>query len=73
MQDTIKGIIKQVVEAQRESDKKFVELEEKSMKMEDAQQEKEAQMLCNDQEFQMRVYQMMLSGSYSHPPSGYQQ
>jgi len=75
MQDTMKGMIKQVVEAQKESDQKFAELEEKRMKMEEAQQEREAQMRCDDQEFQMRVYQMMLTGSYSqysYSPSGYQ-
>jgi len=42
----MKGMIKQVVEAQKESDKKFAELEEKRMKMEDVQQEREAQMCC---------------------------
>jgi len=75
VQDTMKGVIKQVVEAQKESDQKFVELEEKRMKMEQAQQEREAQMRRDDQEFQMRVYQMMLTGSYSqysYSPSGYQ-
>ena len=38
-QDTMKGMIKQVVDVQKEPDKKFVKSEEKRMKMEEAQQE----------------------------------
>ena len=75
-QDAMKGMIKQVVEAQKEPDKKFLKSAEKRMKMEEAQQEREAQMHRDDQKFQMRVFKMMLSGSYSHyshPPTGYQQ
>ena len=74
-QDTMKGMIKQVVEAQKEPDKKFLKSEEKRMKVEEAQQEREAQIHCDDQKFQMCVFKMMLSGSYSHyshPPPGNQ-
>ena len=56
-QDTMKGMIKQVVEAQKEPDKKFLKSEEK---MEEAQQEREAQMHRDDKKFQMRVFKMML-------------
>lgn len=39
MQDTMKGLIKEVVDAQKASDKMYVELEEKRLKMEEAQLE----------------------------------
>jgi len=45
----MKGIIKQVVEVQKESNKNFVDLEEKRMKMEEVQQERKAQMCHNNQ------------------------
>ena len=67
VQDTMKGMIKQVVDAQKESDQKFADLEEKRFKMEETQQRGEAQMRHNDQEFQLRMFQL-LTGAYSHPP-----
>ena len=63
MQDTMKGLIKEVVDAQKASDKMYVELEEKRLKMEEAQLERESKMRRDDQEFQMRVLQM-ITGSY---------
>lgn len=63
MQDTMKGLIKEVVDAQKASDKMYVELEEKRLKMEEAQLERESKMRRDDQEFQMQVLQM-ITGSY---------
>ena len=40
----MKGMINEVVEAQKASDQLFAQLEEKRMKMEEAQQEREAKM-----------------------------
>jgi len=67
VQDTMKGMIQQVVDAQKESDQEFADLEEKRLKMEEAQQRREAQMRRDDQEFQLRIFQL-LTRSYSHPP-----
>ena len=67
MQDAMKGMVKEVLEAQKTSNKLFAELEEIRMRMEEAQQERELQMCREDQEFQMRVLQM-LTGSYLPQP-----
>ena len=68
LQDTMKGMINEVVEAQKASDQLFAQLEEKRMKMEEAQQEREAKMRRDDQEFQMRVFQL-LTGATAYPMS----
>ena len=44
LQDTMKGMINEVVEAQKASDQLFAQLEGKHIKMEEAQQEQEAKM-----------------------------
>ena len=67
MQDAMKGMVKEVLDAQKASDKLFAELEEKRMRMEEAQQERESRMRREDQEFQMRVLRM-LTGSYLPQP-----
>jgi len=59
----MKGLIKQVIDAQKESDQLLVQLEEKRMKMEEAHQEQDYKMHRDDQEYQMRVLQM-ITGSY---------
>ena len=63
LQDTMKGMTNEVVEAQKASDQLFAQLEEKRMKMEEAQQEREAKMRRDDQEFQMRVFQLLTGGT----------
>ena len=59
LQDTMKGMINEIVEAQKASDQLFVQLEEKRVKMEEAQQEREAKIRRDDQEFQIRVFQLL--------------
>ena len=66
LQDTMKGMINEVVEAQKASDQLFAQLEEKRMKMEEAQQEQEAKTHRDDQEFQMWVFQL-LTGATGYP------
>jgi len=68
LQDTMKGMINEVVEAQKSSDQLFAQLEEKRMKMEEAQQEREEKMRRDDQEFQMRVFQLLTGYHMSQPP-----
>ena len=65
----MKRLIKEVVDAQKASDKMYVELEEKRLKMEEAQLERESKICRDDQEFQMQVLQL-ITGSYhmSQPP-----
>jgi len=53
VQDTMKGVFKEVIDAQKASYKMFLELEEKRMKMEEAQLQRECKMRQDDQEFQM--------------------
>ena len=64
----MKGMINEVVEAQKSSDQLFAQLEEKRMKMEEAQQEREEKMRRDDQEFQMRVFQLLTGYHMSQPP-----
>ena len=52
LKDTMKGMINEVVEAHKVSDQLFAQLEEQCMKMEEAQEEREAKM-CQDDHFQM--------------------
>ena len=70
LQDTMKGMVNEVVKAQKASDhgQLFAQLEEKRMKMEEAQEEREAKMRRDDQEFQMRVFQL-LTGATAYPMS----
>ena len=49
MQDAMKRMVKEVLEAQKASDKLFTELEEKRMRMDEAQQERESRMRHEDQ------------------------
>ena len=59
LQGTMKEMVVKVVEAQKASDKMFLELEEKRMKMEEAQQERDMRNRREEREFQMRLFQMM--------------
>ena len=63
----MKGMINEVVEAQKSSDQLFPQLEEKRIKMEEAQQEREEKMHQGDQEFQMRVFQLLTGYHMSQP------
>lgn len=71
LQDSMKSMINEVVEAQKASDQLFADLEEKRMKMEEAQQERAAKMHQDDQEFQLRVFQLLLGYHMSQPPPMY--
>lgn len=59
LQESFKDVVGQIVEAQKMSDKMFSNLEEKRMKLEEAQQEREMTMRKEDQDFQLRVMQML--------------
>lgn len=66
LQDTLNNVVKHVIEAQKESDQMFVRLKEKRLKLEEAQQEREMRMRRDDQEFQLRVVQL-LTNNYPAP------
>lgn len=74
MEAVMKNVVREVVDAQHQSDMKFLELEEKMMKFE-AEQRKE------EREFQLRMMSMLFGnpgihsaqGSYYQHFSGYHQ
>ena len=53
LQESMKDMVQVVVEAQKASDKMFLELEERRMRVEEAQQEREMQMRREEREFQL--------------------
>ena len=68
------GMVKQLVEAQGKSEERFMELEEKRMRMEERLLEKEIEMQRESRNFQLQMMQMMTSvvytqqGAASFPP-----
>lgn len=66
VQDTLKEVVQKLMDGQKESDELLIKLEEKRLKMEEAQLERERIMRKEDQEFQLRMMQMLTSTSY--PP-----
>lgn len=68
LQETLKDIVKQIVDSQKQSDENFARLEEKRLRLEEQQQERELQMRKDDQEFQLRMMQMLTS-NYTPPPA----
>ena len=55
------GMVKQLVKAQDRAEEKYVELEEKRMRMEERLMEKEMEMQQQSQRFQLQMMQMMSS------------
>ena len=63
-------LINKFIEVQQNSDRLMIELEEKRLKFEERQMEKEAQQRREEREFQLRMMQMMMGQSvYGTPPS----
>lgn len=61
LQESLKEVVKQVINAQKESERMFFNLEEKRIKLEEAQQEQEARTRREDQEFQLHIIKMLTS------------
>ena len=57
-------LVDKVLEASKASELKVMELEEKRMKLEEKQLEREESQRKEDREFQMRMFQMLMMGSY---------
>ena len=60
-------IVDKLVDAQRNSDRVLVELEEKRLKFEEKQMEREALQRREEREFQLRIMQMMMGQCYGTP------
>ena len=69
MESTTGELITKLIDAKQRGDQLLVELEEKRLKFEEKQMEKEAQQRCEEREFQMRMMQMMMAQFYGihHP------
>ena len=63
-ENVVGDLLQKVLDAQNSSDLKMMELEEKRLKMEERQMEREAQLRREEREFQMRMVQLMMSQSY---------
>ena len=59
-----KHLVDKVLEASKASELKLMELEEKRMKLEEKQLEREDSQRKEEREFQMRMFQMLMMGSY---------
>ena len=57
-------LVDKVLEASKASELKLMELEEKRMKLEEKQLEREDSQRKEEREFQMRMFQMLMMGSY---------
>ena len=71
MENITAELIDKLVEAQQSSDRCMIELEEKRLKFEERQMDKEAQQRREEREFQLRMMQMMIPppGMHADPPS----
>ena len=63
-------VVDRVMKAQEASDSKFVELEEKRMRLEEKLIESEERQRQQDREFQMRMFAMIMQGTPPPPPDG---
>ena len=70
LQESMKNMV-QVVEAQKASDKIFMELKEKRMRMEEAQQEREMQMRREEWEFQLQMFYILAAPLYQSGTPSY--
>ena len=64
----IVDLLEQVITAQSKSDERMISLEEKRLKMEERQLEREVQLRREAREFQMQTMRMMVMGSGVHQP-----
>ena len=62
-------LLEQVMSAQNKSKERMIELEEKRLRMEEWQMEKEALQRREEREFQMQMMRMMMAGLGMHPLS----
>ena len=60
-------LLEQVITAQSKSDERMVEVEEKRLRMEERQMEREALQRREEREFQMQMMRMMMMGPGMHP------
>ena len=66
--NVIDGVAQQLLQAVEKSDQRMIELEEKRMKLEERQMERELQAKREERDFQMKLMQMMMSSSPYIPP-----
>ena len=59
LQASFKEVMECVIDAQKTSDEMLFKLEEKRIKLEEAQHDREMQMRREDQEFQLRMMQIL--------------
>ena len=64
------GIVDKILASQAESDRKFMELEEKRMCLEEREREREERMKKEEREFQLKMMSMITQtpGHYPYPP-----
>ena len=63
MEKIFSGMMDKLLEAQAENDKKFYELEEKRMRFEQSEKEREERMRKEEREFQLKLFGMMAHSS----------
>lgn len=70
MEKIMSGIVDKVMKSQEESDRKFLALEEKRIRLEEHQMEREERMKREEREFQLRMMSMLMGGSRPTPQCG---
>ena len=63
------GIVDKILTSQAESDRKFLELEEKRLRLEEREKEREEKMRREEREFQLKLMSMLVQAPI---PSSYQ-
>ena len=63
MEKIFSGMMDKLLEAQAENDKKFYELEEKRLRFEQSEKEREERMRKEEREFQLKLFGMMAHSS----------
>ena len=66
--DVMDGVARQLLQSVEKNDQRMIELEEKRMKLEERQMERELQAKREERDFQMKLMQMMMSSSPYMPP-----
>ena len=67
----MKDVVEQLLTPQQESDERFMQLEEKRIKLEEQHIQREEHEQKEDREFKLRMMQILMQGVSTHPSQTY--